>query len=75
MSRTATKTEITGSLRVDAERRLKAETEDLQLWLTFEELRQLGEQSEKLFADLRAVVKARPTPVLVAAPPALRAPC
>jgi hypothetical protein len=35
---TATKTEISGSLSVDAERRLKAETEDLQRWLTYEEL-------------------------------------
>ena len=38
----ATKDEISGSLSVDAERRLKAETEDLQRWLTFEELRELG---------------------------------
>jgi hypothetical protein len=62
-----TKTEISGSLSVDAERRLKAETEDLQRWLTFEELRELGEKSERLFADARALVEARRTPVLVAA--------
>ena len=41
--RAATRTEISGSFSVDAERRLKAEVEDLQSWLTFEELRELGE--------------------------------
>ena len=63
---TATKTEISGSLSVDAARRLKAETEDLQRWLTFEELRELGEKSERLFADARALVQARRTPMLIA---------
>ena len=59
---TATRTEISGSLSVDAERRLKAETEDLQRWLIFEELRELGKKSEKLFAAARALVQARSTP-------------
>ena len=62
---TSTRTEISGSLSVDAERRLKAETEDLQRWLTFEELQELGEKSERLFADARALVEARRVPVLV----------
>ena len=65
----ATRTEISGSLSVDAERRLKAETEDLQRWLTFEELRELGEKSERLFADARALVQARRTPMLVGGSP------
>jgi hypothetical protein len=62
---TSTRTEISGSLSVDAERRLKAETEDLQRWLTYEELRELGKKSERLFADARALVEARRVPVLV----------
>ena len=62
---TASKTEVTGSLSVGAEIRLKAEVEDLQRWLSFEELRELGEQSERLFAAARALVQARRVPVLV----------
>ena len=56
---TASKTEVAGSLSVAAEMRLKAETEDLQRWLTFEGLRELAEKSERLFADARALVQAR----------------
>lgn len=66
---TDTRTEISGSLSVDAERRLKAEVEDLQRWLSFEELRELGEKSERLFADARALVQARRRPMLVAVSP------
>ena len=66
---TATKTEISDSLSVDAGRRLKAETEELERWLTFEELRALGEKSERLFADARALAQARRTPMLVALSP------
>jgi len=65
---TASRTEVTGSLSVAAETRLKTEVEDLERWLTFEELRELGEQSERLFAAARALVLARsggvPLPVL-----------
>jgi hypothetical protein len=61
----ASKTEVTGSLSVASETRLKAEVEDLQRWLTLEELRELGEKSERLFADARALVEARRVPVLV----------
>ena len=62
---TASKTEVTGSLSVGNETRLNAEVEDLQRWLTYEELRELGEKSERLFADARALVEARRAPVLV----------
>ena len=62
---TTSKTEVTGSLSVGAETRLKDEVEDLQRWLTYEELRELGEKSESLFADARALVEARRAPVLV----------
>jgi hypothetical protein len=38
---------------------------DLQRWLTFEELRDLREKSERLFAAARALVQARRVPLLV----------
>ena len=66
-------TEISASLSVDAARRLTAETEDLQRWLTFEELRELGEKSERLFADARALVQARRTPMLISVSPSAAA--
>ena len=43
---------------------VKAETEDLQHWLTFEELGPGGE-IRKLFADARSLVQARRVPLLV----------
>ena len=65
---TATRTEISGSSSVDAATRLKAETEDLQRWLSFEELRKLGEKSERLFADAGALVEARRTNAIGVSP-------
>ena len=58
---TATRTEISGSLSVDAEARIKAQVEELRDWLSFEELRELGEKSDKLFADASALAQARRT--------------
>ena len=52
-----TRTQISGSLSVEAG--LRVEVHDSQRWLTFEELKELGEQSEKLFAAARALVQAR----------------
>jgi len=60
---------VTVTSRSDAERRLKAEVEDLQRWLTFEELRDLAEKSDKLFADALAPAKARRVPMLVGVTP------
>jgi hypothetical protein len=40
---TATRTELSGSLGVTAQTQLKAQAEELQTWLTFEELRDLAE--------------------------------
>jgi hypothetical protein len=64
-----TKSELTGSLSVTAQTQLKEQAEELQTWLTFEELRELAQKSDKLFADAFALVKARKTPVLVAVSP------
>ena len=58
---TATRTEISGSLSVDAEARIKARSRGAAGWLSFEELRALGAKSDKLFADARALAKARST--------------
>ena len=66
---TATRTEISGALSVDAEKRLKAKVEDLRDWLSFEELRELGAKSDKLFADAHALAKARRAPMLVGGSP------
>jgi hypothetical protein len=66
---TATRTEISGSLSVDAQTRIKTQVEELRDWLSFEELRELGEKSEKLFADARALVMTRRTPILIAVSP------
>jgi hypothetical protein len=65
---TTTKTELAGSLSVTAETRVKAEVEDLERWLTFEELRELGAESERLFAAARALVQARSGRVLLPVP-------
>jgi hypothetical protein len=69
---TATRTELTGSLSVTAQTQLQALKEDL-LCLSFEELRELAEKSDKLFADAVALVKARRTPALVGVSPSLAA--
>jgi hypothetical protein len=63
-----TKSELTGSLTVTAQTQLKAQAEELQTWLTFDQLRDLAEKSDKLFADAFALVKARRTPVLGVSP-------
>ena len=56
---TATRTEFTGSLSVGAETQLKTLAEDLQHWLSFEELAALAAASDKLFVDAAAIVEAR----------------
>ena len=66
---TATRTELSGSLSVTAQTRLKAEAEELR-WLSFDELKTLAEASDKLISDAIALVKARRTPMLVGAAPA-----
>jgi hypothetical protein len=67
---TATRTELSGSLSVTAQTQLKAQAEELQRWLTFEELRDLAEKSDKLFADAIALVKSRRAPMLIGVPAA-----
>jgi hypothetical protein len=65
----ATRTEISGSLTLTAQARLKAEAEELR-WLSFDELKALAEASDKLISDAIALVKARRTPMLLGAAPA-----
>ena len=62
---TATRTEISGSLSVDAEARIKAQVEELRDWLSFEELVALGAASDKLFADASALAQARRTKMTI----------
>lgn len=50
---------------MDAEARIKAQVQELQCWLSFEELKELGVKSDRLFADALALAKARSTPMLV----------
>jgi hypothetical protein len=64
-----TKSELTGSLSVTAQTQLKAQAEDLHRWLSLEELRDLAEKSDKLFADAHALVKARNNPRLIGLSP------
>jgi DNA-binding CsgD family transcriptional regulator len=61
-----TKSELTGSLSLTAHTQLKTQAEELQRWLSFEELRDLAEKSDKLFADAQMLVKARRIPKLAA---------
>ena len=77
---TATKTEVSGSLGVATDTRLKAMREDLLQWLDFDELRALGEASDKLFTNAISLVEARksrmklagsPSPAVGPEPPAL----
>lgn len=63
---TATRTEISGSLSLTVQARLKAEAEELR-WLNFDELKALAEASDKLINDAIALVKARRAPMLVGA--------
>jgi hypothetical protein len=60
-----TKSELTGSLSVSAETQIKAQVEELRDWLSYEELRELGEKSDKLFADASAIAKARRTQMTI----------
>ena len=62
---TATRTEISGSLSVDAEARIKAQIEELRRWLSFEEQGELGKKSDRLFADALALAKARSTQMTI----------
>ena len=62
---TATRTEISGSLSVDAEARIKAQVEELRDWLSFDELVALGAASDKLFTDALALAKARRTQMTI----------
>ena len=52
-----------------AETHIKAQVEELRDWLSFEELRELGEKSDQLFADALALVRARRTPMLIGVSP------
>ena len=62
---TATRTEISGSLSVDAEARIKAQVEELRDWLSFDELVALGAASDKLFSDALGLAKARRTQMTI----------
>ena len=50
-------------------RKLALQTRSTSIWLTLEELGDLAEKSDKLFADARALVKTRRTPLVVAVSP------
>ena len=62
---TATRTEISGWLSVDAEARIKAQVEELRDWLSFDELVALGAASDKLFTDALGLAKARRTQMTI----------
>lgn len=64
-----TKSELSGSLAVTAETQLKAQVEELQRLLTFEEPRDPAEKSDRLFTDAIAIANARRTPKLVGVSP------
>jgi len=66
---TATRTEISGSLSTADQARLRAEIEEVRRLLTFEELQELAERSNALFADAIARAKARTIPMSLALPP------
>ena len=70
---TATRTEISGSLSVDAEARIKAQVEELRDWLSFEELKELGLKTDKLFTDALGLAKARRTQMTIDVSPSLAA--
>jgi hypothetical protein len=65
----ASKMEVTGSLSTADQTRLRAEIEELRRLLTFEELQELAERSNALFADTIARAKARTIPMSLALPP------
>jgi hypothetical protein len=62
----ASRTEVSGSLSVEAQARYKAEAEDLR-WLDLHELEELANQSQKMIDDAIARSKARRNGMLVAA--------
>lgn len=66
---TATRTEISGSLSTADQTRLRAEIDELRRLLSFEELQELAEKSNALFADAIATAKARIIPMSLALPP------
>ena len=65
---TTSRTEVSGSLSVDAQARYKAEAEELK-WLDLRELEELADQSQKMIDDAIARSRARRNGMLVAVTP------
>jgi hypothetical protein len=64
----ASRTEVSGSLSVEAQARYRAEAEELR-WLDLHELEELAEQSQKMIDDAIARSRARRNETLVAVTP------